>query len=78
MLGRYLAVTAFSWQFGFIMGPAVGAIILAANPYALWILAAATCLGASVLSLRWEHRLPEDVRVTPSPRLAAVAAESNT
>ena len=78
MLGRYLAVTAFSWQFGFIMGPAVGAIILAANPYALWILAAATCLGASVFSLRWEHRLPEDVRVTPSPRLAAVAAESNT
>ena len=44
-IGRYMAVSGFSWQLGFITGPAVGAAIMGAEPYALWPLAAAACLA---------------------------------
>src|SRR5262245_54003809 len=37
---RYLAATAFSWQLGFIVGPALGAAILAITPRGLWIISA--------------------------------------
>jgi MFS family permease len=75
LLGRYLAVTAFSWQFGFIVGPAVGAILLAANPLALWLVAAVACVCAGIGAIRLDRRLPVGARVTPrSRRPTGVAA----
>jgi MFS family permease len=64
-LGRYVAVTAFSWQFGFIVGPAVGALILAAAPTTLWLVSAGMCVVASAYSLRLDRHLPSRVRRTP-------------
>jgi MFS family permease len=65
LLGRYLAVNGFSWQVGFIIGPAAGALILAAAPTALWLLAATACAGAGAYSLRLQRRLSPAVRHTP-------------
>ena len=70
LLARYMAVVAFSWQFGFILGPAVGASILAASPIALWPVAAAVCLLAVLLALRLDRLLPDRVRRTPVPEHA--------
>jgi len=63
-LGRYMAVSGFSWQLGFIVGPALGAFILGAEPYALWPLMAGICLLASLYALMLERRLPESARLT--------------
>jgi MFS family permease len=64
LMGRYLAAAGFSWQLGFIIGPAVGAALLGADPPALWIAAASLCALAAVGALRLDARLPADVRVT--------------
>jgi len=64
--GRYLASAGFSWQLGFIIGPAAGAVLLGASPRALWIVAAAVCLAAAVGALRLDPRLSADVAVTPA------------
>jgi MFS family permease len=64
--GRYLAAAGFSWQLGFIVGPAVGAVLLGLSPRALWLAASALCLGAAAAALRLDHRLTDDVAVTPS------------
>jgi MFS family permease len=63
---RYLAAAGFSWQLGFIIGPAAGAAILGADPHALWLAAAALCGVAAVAAGRLDARLPPEVRVTPS------------
>ncbi len=63
--GRYMALNGFSWQLGFITGPAIGAVILGVAPHALWVAAAVACCGAAVASLRLERRLPDRVRLTP-------------
>jgi MFS family permease len=59
--GRYLAAAGFSWQVGFVIGPAAGAAILGARPHALWPVAAAVCLGAAATALQ----LPASTGVTP-------------
>ena len=63
--GRYLASAGFSWQLGFIIGPAIGAILLATAPPLLWLAAAALCAVAAVGALRLEAVLPQPVLVTP-------------
>jgi MFS family permease len=65
LTGRYMAVNGFSWQLGFIVGPAVGAAILGAEPHALWVLAAAVCAVAGASALVLERRLPEAAQLTP-------------
>lgn len=74
LLVRYLAVTAFSWQLGFIVGPAVGAAVLANAPTAVWLLGAGVCVIAGVVSLRVDGLLPERARTTPARRAASDAA----
>jgi len=64
--GRYMAVSANSWDVGFLLGPAIGGFILAAEPLALWPLAAMACLAAGVGSLALESRLPRELRLTPA------------
>jgi len=65
LLGRYMAVTGFSWQFGFIVGPAIGGFILGVRPNVLWLAAAATCAVGTMYALGLERRLPERLRRTP-------------
>jgi len=65
LIGRYMAISALSWQVGFTIGPAAGAAILDASPTALWIVAALGCLVAGGASLLLERALPENVRRTP-------------
>jgi predicted MFS family arabinose efflux permease len=65
LLGRYMAMSASSWQVGFIIGPAAGGFILQAQPFALWPLAAALCLTGSAWAIALERRLPTTVQRTP-------------
>ena len=66
-VGRYMAVNGFSWQLGFIAGPALGAAVMGAEPYALWPLAAALCLAGSAGALALERAVPAEHRLTPVP-----------
>jgi MFS family permease len=83
LLGRYMALSALSWQVGFALGPAVGGFVLGVSPVAVWFGAAAVCLATSAAALALESTLPVRVRRTPvapaeAPRAAAeerVAAE---
>jgi hypothetical protein len=58
-------VNGFSWQLGFILGPAIGAVVLGAEPRALWILAAGVCAVAGIGSLTLERRLPSGLVRSP-------------
>jgi MFS family permease len=71
LIGRYMAVSALSWQVGFTVGPPAGAALLAVTPTGLWLAAAAACLLAGGAALLLERALPENVRRTP--RVAAAA-----
>jgi MFS family permease len=64
--GRYMALSSMSWEIGFAIGPAVGGIILAVAPLALWPLAAAVMAVSVVAVLRTENRLPVELRRTPA------------
>jgi MFS family permease len=66
--GRYMAANAFSWQLGFILGPALGGLLLGANEHALWPAAAFGLLGAGLLAARLERVLPAGARETPARR----------
>ena len=53
-----MALSSMSWEIGFVIGPAVGGLVLATEPLALWPLAAAA-LGLAVFGvLGNERRLP--------------------
>lgn len=73
LLGRYMAISALSWQVGFTVGPAAGGALLATTPTGLWLAMGAALVGMSVLTLRLERSLPDDVRRTPhsAPAIAA-------
>ena len=70
LLGRYMAVSATSWQVGFAVGPAVGGFLLAASPTGLWLSAAAVCVAAGLASLALERGIPREFRRTPRRRPA--------
>ncbi len=73
LLGRYMALSALSWQVGFALGPAVGGFGLDRSATGVWVAAAALCVTASGLSLVLEPRLPRSAAVTPTSRVAAPA-----
>jgi predicted MFS family arabinose efflux permease len=64
--GRYMAVSTISWDIGFIVGPAVGGVVLGAEPLALWPLAAVVCLVAGAGALALDRSLPGHLRLTPA------------
>ena len=66
LMGRYMAMSAFSWQLGMAVGPAAGGFLLAASPSALWLTAAVVCGAGSVASLLLERRLPREALRTPA------------
>jgi MFS family permease len=63
--GRYLAVSGFGWQLGFIVAPAAGGVLLAAQPLALPAAAAGVCAVGAWLALALEKSLPARARITP-------------
>jgi MFS family permease len=65
LTGRYMAVVGFSWQLGFVVGPAAAAAVLQRVPLALWALAAAACLLAGLYALVLERKLDVEHRETP-------------
>jgi MFS family permease len=71
-----MAANGFTWQLGFIAGPALGGFVLAAAPFALWSGAALLALLGAAYSLRFDRLLPEQHRRTPrSDRLRARPVE---
>jgi MFS family permease len=73
LIGRYMAASAFSWGVGFAIGPAVGGIVLAHAPNALWPAAAAVCLAAGAAALALERSIPTHARTTPRRTETALA-----
>ena len=73
LLGRYMAASAFSWSFGFAVGPAVAGFVLAASPHGLWLLAAAVLFAMGVATLGLERALPQHARHTPRRDAGALA-----
>ena len=65
LLGRYMAVSALSWQVGFMIGPAVGGVLLATSPTGLWLVMASVLLLAGLAALPLERALPEHLRRAP-------------
>ena len=65
LIGRYMAVSALSWQVGFMVGPAVGGALLAASPTGLWIVMASVLLLTGLSTLALERHLPEGLRRVP-------------
>lgn len=64
--GRYLAIMGFSWQAGFMIGPAIGATLLTVGPVALPVASAGLCLVAVAGALAMERGLPAEHARTPS------------
>ena len=64
--GRYLAFSGFSWQLGFIVGPATATALLGVAPFAVLPVAAALCLAGGMGALALERRIPPALRLTPS------------
>jgi MFS family permease len=68
---RYMAVSGFSWQLGFIAGPGLGGLLLGGAGGALWLVAAAVCLSAAFTALALEPAIPNGYRLTPSRQRTA-------
>ncbi|HSC91637.1 MAG TPA: MFS transporter [Gaiellaceae bacterium] len=73
LIGRYMALSAWTWSVGFTLGPAVGGYALKHAPEAFWLGAGALCLAAGAMSLLLERALPVHVRRTPGRRRAGEA-----
>jgi MFS family permease len=70
VLGRYMALSALSWQVGFMLGPALGGFALAYAPHGVWLAAAVICLANGAAALALEPRLPMRARRTPLAQAA--------
>ncbi len=74
LLGRYMALSALSWQVGFALGPAVGGFVLDYSPNGAWFGAAACCALGGVLAFLVETTLPARARRTPAHEAAPASA----
>ena len=63
--GRYFALHSLSWGLGGTAGPALGGLILATAPFALWPLAAGVCAIAAVGALALERLVPPRLQRIP-------------
>lgn len=71
LLGRYMAMSALSWQVGFALGPAIGGFGLALFPQGVWLVASALCALGGALALVVEGAIPTGARRTPLPAPAS-------
>lgn len=81
LIGRYMAISALSWQVGFMIGPAAGGVLLAASPTGLWLTMAGVLVLGGIATLTLERGVPEEFRRSPRsdaplPPLAMPAAPS--
>jgi MFS family permease len=80
--GRYFAMHSLSWGLGGAAGPAIGGLILAAAPFALWPLAAGVCLGAAGGARALDRFVPRPLaripRGEPEPAIVAGDLEPQT
>jgi predicted MFS family arabinose efflux permease len=74
--GRYLGVMGFSWQAGFMVGPAIGASLVTIGPLALPVACAGLCAVALAGALATERGLPAEHLRTP--RVIARGPSSST
>lgn len=65
LLGRYMAVSALSWQVGFMVGPAAGGVLLATSPTGLWLAMASVLVVGGLVTLALERGLPKALRHAP-------------
>ena len=65
LLGRYMALTSFTWQLGLAVGPAAGGLVLQGASSAVWVIGAALCLIAGLGALSLDRHLPDAIRCTP-------------
>ena len=63
--GRYMALSSTSWEVGFVFGPALGGVVLASAPLALWPAASVVCAASVAWTLSVERLLPPDLVRTP-------------
>ena len=63
--GRYFALHSLSWGLGGTAGPALGGLVLATAPFALWPIAAALCGVAAVGALALERLVPPRLQRIP-------------
>jgi MFS family permease len=70
--GRYMAAWLTTAQLGFALGPALGALALAASPAVLWLGAAAVCTLCGLAAIAVEAGLPAVLRRSPRARPAPV------
>jgi MFS family permease len=74
LMGRYMALSALSWQVGFTLGPAIGGFALAYSPNGLWLGAAVLLLAGAAASLVAERALPASARLSPGTRISGERA----
>jgi len=67
-MGRYMALRTSAWQLGFLAGPALGSLLLAGSPTALWLACGGACAAAAVGFLLLEPRLPSEAVRTPGAK----------
>ncbi len=65
LLGRYMALSALSWQVGFVLGPSIGGFALELTPHGTWVAASALCCLSGLAALVLEPALPPHARRTP-------------
>jgi MFS family permease len=65
LLGRYMALSALSWQVGFALGPAVGGFLLQVSPLGTWLVWAFLCALGAALSVVLERTIPAAIQRTP-------------
>ncbi len=65
LLGRYMALSALSWQVGFALGPAIGGFLLERSPTGTWLVWASICCVGAGMALALERALPLAARRTP-------------
>jgi hypothetical protein len=66
-MGRYMAVSAFSWSAGFGLGPAFGGFMLGRSPTLLWMVTGGACALAGLAAPALERVIPPQARLTPMP-----------
>jgi MFS family permease len=73
LLGRYMSLYGLSFTLGVALGPAVGGVLLATSPDAIWWGGALTLALTGAGFLRLGHRIPEPLLQTKSTPLQAAA-----
>jgi len=75
--GRYMAAIGLSWWLGLALAPTLGAQVLSLSPVAAFLASAAVAAIAAASALGLERRLPDEARLTPRPRDAAVTESAD-